>query len=69
MLENPKFSYIRLDRDVLPKISPEITKADLNRGFKVFGNIAKDKIVLISHGRMLHKCLEIYSNKLNKFVL
>ena len=68
LLEKPKFSYIRLDRDFLPNISPEVTKADLNRGFKMFGNIDKDKIVLISHGRMLHKCLEVYNNKLNKFV-
>ena len=29
-MEKPKFSYIRLDRDVLPNISPEVTKADLN---------------------------------------
>ena len=68
LLEKPKFSYIRLDRDVLPKISPEITNVDLDKGFKVFGNINNDKIALISHGRMLHKCLEIYNNKLNKFV-
>jgi len=68
LLEKPKFSYIRLDRDVLPKISPEITNVDLDKGFKVFGNINNDKIVLISHGRMLHKCLEIYNNNLNKFV-
>ena len=67
-MENPKFSYIRLDRDALPNISPQITSADLNRGFKVFGNINHDKIALISHGRMLHKCLEIYNNKSNKFI-
>ena len=48
LLEKPKFSYIRLDRDVLPNISPEITNADLNRGFKVFGNINNNKIALIS---------------------
>ena len=68
LLEKPKFSYIRLDRDVLPNISPEITKSDLNRGFKVFGKINNNKIALISHGRMLHKCLQIYNNELSKFV-
>ena len=68
LLEKPKFSYVRLDRDVLPNISPEMSKADLNRGFKVFGKVDKDKVALISHGKMLHKCLEIYNNKLKKFI-
>ena len=68
LLENPKFSYIRLDRDALPNIFPEITRNDLNRGYKIFGNINNDKIVLISQGRMLHKCLEIYKNKSDRFV-
>ena len=68
ILENPKFTYIRLDRDILPKISPEITYSDFNKGFKVFGKINNNKIALISHGRMLHKCLQIYNNELSKFV-
>ena len=68
ILEKPKFSYIRLDRDALPNISPEITKADLDRGYKTFGNINNDKIALVSHGRMLHKCLEIYNKKSDKLV-
>ena len=67
ILKHPKFSYIRLDRDVLPKISPEITREDFNKGFKIFGQIDDKKIALISHGRMLHKCLEIYNNDSNRF--
>ena len=67
MLEKPKFSYIRLDRDILPKISPEITYSDFNKGFKVFGKIDNKKIALISHGKMFHKCLEIYNKEPNKF--
>ena len=68
MLENPKFSYVRLDRNVLPKILPEITQDDFNKGFKVFGDINDKKIALISHGRMLHKCLELYHKETNKFI-
>ncbi len=68
LLEKPKFSYIRFDRDALPNIFPKITKADLDRGYKIFGNINNSKIALISHGRMLHKCLEIYNEKTDKFV-
>ena len=67
ILKHPKFSYIRLDRDDLPKISPEITREDFNKGFKIFGKIEDKKIALISHGKMLHKCLEIYNNNPNKF--
>ena len=67
ILKHPKFSYIRLDRDDLPKISPEITREDFNKGFKIFGKIEDKKIALISHGKMLHKCLEIYNNDPNKF--
>jgi transketolase len=68
LLKNPKFSYIRLDRDVLANISPEITKEELSKGYKIFGKAKNDKIALISHGRMLHKCLEIYNNEPNKFI-
>ena len=62
MLEKPKFSYVRLDREALPNLSPEITIQDYEKGFKIFGKIDKKKVALISHGKMSHKCLEI-SNK------
>jgi len=68
MLENPKFSYIRLDRHALPKISPEINQNDFKKGFKIFGEPNNKKIALISHGRMLHKCLEIYNKQNDKFI-
>ena len=67
ILENPKFSYIRLDRDILPKILPEVIHSDFKQGFKVFGKINKDKIAFISHGKMLHRCLELYKKEPEKF--
>ena len=67
MLDKPKFSYVRLDRDPLPNISPEILMSDYKRGFKIFGDINEKKIVLISHGKMLHRCLEIYKREKDKF--
>jgi len=67
MLDNPKFSYIRLDREALPDIAPQITITDYQNGFKTFGEITKDKIVLISHGKMLHNCLELYKKEKNTF--
>ena len=68
ILENPKFSYIRLDRDVLPNIYPEITHSDFNNGYKVFGKIDNKKTAFISHGRMFHRCLELYNKEPNKFI-
>ena len=66
MLESPKFSYVRLDREVLPNLSPEITTNDYKKGFKIFGKIDKNKIALISHGKMLHKCLELVNKESDK---
>ena len=68
VLKNPKFSYVRLDRDELPDVIPKITSNDYKKGFKVFGDIGSEKIALISHGKILHKCLEIYNKEQNKFI-
>ena len=68
MLESPKFSYVRLDREVLPNISPEINISEYKKGFKIHGQDANNKIVLISHGKMLHKCLEIYNKEPKKYI-
>ena len=34
MLSNPKFSYIRMDRDVLPEGGTKISLEDYKKGFK-----------------------------------
>ena len=67
MLNEPKFSYIRLDRDALPNLTPEITDDEYKKGFKIYGDIKKEKIGIISHGKMLHRCLEIFKSEPNKF--
>jgi len=68
LLKKPKFAYVRLDRDALPNISPEITDSDLSKGFKIFGQASNDKIALISHGKMLHKCLGIHKDNPKNYV-
>ena len=68
ILKNPKFSYIRLDRENLPKINPEVTIKDFKNGYRIFGKIDNKKILLISHGKMFHKCFELYNKEPNKFV-
>ena len=67
ILNEPKFSYIRLDRDSLPLIDPETINSDIKRGFKIFGDVNANKIVIISHGKMFHKCLEIYKSRSEEF--
>ena len=68
MLDKPKFSYIRLDRNVLPDISPEANSSDYQKGFKIYGKEDKKKIALISHGKMLHSCLELYNKDKENFI-
>jgi len=67
ILENPKFSYVRLDREALPDILPKISSNEYKTGYKIFGKIDKSKIGLISHGKMLHKCLEVQKKEPNLF--
>ena len=67
MLNEPRFSYVRLDRDALPNISPETSVADYKKGYKIFGDVNETKIILISHGKMLHKCLELFKKEPNRF--
>ena len=68
MLDNPKFSYIRLDREPLPDISPAVSDNDFVKGFKIYGKEDKNKIALISHGKMFHSCLELYNKEPEKFI-
>ena len=67
ILNKPQFSYVRLDRDSLPVIVPEINNTDLKKGFRIFGEVNAQKIVIISHGKMFHKSLEICKSEPNKF--
>ena len=67
ILKATKFSYVRLDRDALPDISPKTTPNDYKEGFKIIGKIKENKVALISHGRIFHRCLEIYNKEPNKF--
>ena len=68
MLKKPEFSYIRLDRGVLPDINPKISEDDFKNGYKIFGEVNNKKIALISHGKMFHNCLEICNNQPNNYI-
>ena len=40
-----------------------------NKVYKIFGKIDKNKIALISHGKIFFKCLDIYEKNKDKYVL
>lgn len=67
MLDNPKFSYVRLDREILPNTLSETTISDYKKGFKILGNIDSNKVVFISHGKMIHRCMELSRKNPEKF--
>jgi len=66
LIINPKFAYIRLDRDILPNLKTTVTKEDYENGYKIFGDIAEEKTFIISHGKIFHECNEIYESNTNE---
>ena len=59
LLNNPLFAYVRLDRHFLP----EINVSKNNNSFRIIGDAVIEnnktiKVALISHGKMLHTCVE-----------
>ena len=55
-----------MDREELPDLG-EISLNDVKAGFRVFGEQNVNKVGLISHGFMLHRCLEIQKANPEKF--
>ena len=68
MIKNPKFSYVRLDREKLPDLSPSLNEEDYKKGYKIFGQASSEKIAIISHGKIFHNCLNNYKANLNSTV-
>ena len=69
MLSKTSFSYVRLDRDQCGELNPSLTKQDYKNGFKIFGKPARNKIAILSHGKIFNKCMNIYEKNKNKYVL
>jgi transketolase C-terminal domain/subunit len=58
LISSPKFAYVRLDREELPDLG-ELNDGDVKAGFRVIGEPDSSKVGLVSHGFMLHRCVEI----------
>ena len=66
IIKNPSFCYVRLDREELPNI-PKSSSLVIDKGYTIIGEGCKNKIVLISHGKMLHRCLSVYETDTKMF--
>lgn len=61
-IKNPKFRFLRLDRDALPEIYNGKNKFNLAKGWtKIYGDTKKT--CLITCGYLLHKCLKVAKSK------
>lgn len=58
-LEKPQFAYVRLDKFAQPDLKPEINSFDFEQGFKVFGELNNEKVILITHGKIFHNCISV----------
>jgi len=59
LVKNPKFSYVRLDRHELESIDSKMNNEIINTGYRVIGEFSDSKTALVSHGKMVQRCVEI----------
>lgn len=69
LLDNPQFAYVRLDRDDLPDLEPAVVAQEVADGFRIVGASGKDKIALVSHGKMVHVCAQLVKKSPSRFFL
>jgi transketolase len=67
IIKNDKFlNYVRLDRHPVQDNILNLSSKNFQEGFRIIGNFDKNKIVLLSHGRILSQCLEVLKNNNDK---
>lgn len=69
LLAKPEFAYVRLDRHELAAIDPAASSAAVDKGYRILGEQAPNKIALVSHGKMVHTCLEVVRADPQKYFL
>jgi len=63
---NKDLNYIRLDRHPVQDNISNLSNGGFQEGFRIIGNFDENKVVIISHGRILNQCLEVLKNNNNK---
>jgi transketolase len=56
---NKSLNYVRLDRHAVEKNILKLSTKQFEDGFKIIGNFNKNKVAIISHGRILSQCLNV----------
>ena len=68
LLSQPSFSYVRLDRNILPEF--DLAKKNyFTDGFSIIGKASKKKKLIISSGKMTHLAFEVLKKSINKFYI
>jgi transketolase len=63
---NKNLNYVRLDRHSVQENISNLSHKDFQEGFRIIGTFNKNKIVIISHGRILNQSLEVLKNNNDK---
>ena len=70
ILNNKSVNYVRLDRHPTKELKEYENNYDFSDGFRIFGSYSKDKIAIISHGRILKNCIKsLKEMKDNVFII
>jgi transketolase len=69
LIKKPKFAYVRLDRHELKDIEGDVDISVIHDGYRIIGNPSKNKCALVSHGKMTHRCLEIFNEYSDDYFL
>ena len=69
VIDNQDLNYVRLDRHPTENIDFETNKFNFEDGFRIFGRYAKNKNVIISHGRILSSCVASIKENHEEFYL
>lgn len=63
IIKNDKcLNYVRLDRHPVQDNISNLSSKDFQEGFRIIGDFDKNKIVFISHGKILNECLKVLKN-------
>lgn len=67
IIKNDKcLNYVRLDRHPVQDNISSLSIKDFQEGFRIIGDFDKNKIVFISHGKILNECLKVLKNNNDK---
>lgn len=64
--KNKGLNYVRLDRHPVKDSVCNFSYKDFQDGYRTIGSFDKNKVVIISHGRILEQCLNVLKKNMKK---